>query len=247
MLLLIDAGNTRIKWAVAAAGGEPGCWLARGAVAHDELAQVVPQWRGFPCLRALVSNVAGAAIAARIAESLAAAGVRPESIEWFRSTPARAGVSNGYRAPAQLGCDRFASLLGARHLHPARSLLVVTCGTATTIDVLDASGRFAGGMILPGLGTMANSLALNTAQLPAVGEAALERIFADNTHDAIVSGCLHAQVGAIAQAQAALPEAHCLLSGGAAPYLAPHMTVPFERVDQLVLLGLDVAARAEAG
>jgi type III pantothenate kinase len=245
MLLLIDAGNTRIKWAAAAAEGAPGRWLGQGAVAHAALAQVIPQWRGFSFLRTLVSNVAGAAIAAQIAEALAAAGVRPESIEWFRSTPSRAGVTNGYHQPAQLGCDRFASLLGASHRYPGQALLVVTCGTATTIDALDTSGRFNGGMILPGLGTMATSLALNTAQLPAVAEAAFERVFADNTRDAIISGCLHAQVGAIAQAQAAMPGAYCLLSGGAAPHIAPHMTVPFEQVDQLVLLGLDVAARAE--
>jgi len=246
MLLLIDAGNTRIKWAVAALDAAPGHWLAQGAVAHDELAQVVPQWRGISVVRTLVSNVAGAAMAARIAESLAAAGVTPESIEWFRSTPARAAVINGYREPAQLGCDRFASLIGARHRHPGRPLLVVTCGTATTIDQLDASGRFGGGMILPGLGTMAGSLALKTAQLPAVSEATLDQVFADNTRDAIISGCLHAQIGAIAQARAAMPDAHCLLSGGAAPYIAPYMPVPFERLDQLVLLGLDVAARPEA-
>lgn len=246
MQLLIDAGNTRIKWAVAAAGAEPGRWLAQGVLAHEALVQAVPQWRSFAISGVLVSNVAGAAIAACIAEALAAAGVRPEGIEWFRSTPSRAGVTNGYREPAQLGCDRFASLLGARHRHPGRPLLVVTCGTATTIDLLDASGRFEGGMILPGLGTMASSLALNTAQLPAVSEPRLERVFADNTRDAIISGCLHAQIGAIAQAQAASPQAHCLLSGGAAPYIAPHLPLPFERVDQLVLLGLDVAARAEA-
>lgn len=246
MRLLIDAGNTRIKWALAAADGEPGIWHAQGVLAHDALVQAVPQWRGFAVTRVLVSNVAGAAIGARIAETLAAAGVRPEDIEWFRSTPSRAGVTNGYREPGQLGCDRFASLLGARHRHPGLPLLIVTCGTATTIDFLDAAGRFDGGMILPGLGTMASSLALNTAQLPAVSEPRLERVFADNTRDAIISGCLHAQTGAIAQAQAAMPDAHCLLSGGAAPYIAPHMPVPFERIDQLVLLGLDVASRPEA-
>ncbi len=246
MRLLIDAGNTRIKWALTAAGTEPGHWLAQGAQAHDALVQAVPQWRSFSISDVLISNVAGVAIAARIAEALAAAGVRPEGIAWFRSMPARAGVINGYREPAQLGCDRFASLLGARHLHPGRPLLVVTCGTATTIDLLAASGRFEGGMILPGLGTMASSLALNTAQLPAVSEPRLGRAFADNTHEAIISGCLHAQIGAIVQAQAASPDAHCLLSGGAAHYIAPHMPLPFERVDQLVLLGLDVAARPEA-
>ena len=128
---------------------------------------------------------------------------------------------------------------------------MVTCGTATTIDVLSAAGVFEGGMILPGFGTMATSLALNTAQLPRIdGAAPPEKVFADNTVDAIVSGCIAAQVGAIehalVQRQLARPQARvrCLLSGGAGVLLAPYLRLgdtALEKVDNLVLLGLQTA------
>ncbi len=246
MLLLIDAGNTRVKWALADDGAAAGDWIASGALSHAELPQLAAQWQGRTPARALLSNVAGEGIAAQLQALLPGAGVPEQAMRWFRSLPSCAGVVNGYRDPAQLGCDRFASLVGARHRHPSRALLVVTAGTATTVDALDASGRFIGGMILPGLGTMARSLALNTAQLPAVDDATTERLFADNTRDAIISGCLHAQVGAIAQALAQLPGARCVLSGGAAQYIAPHLPQDLERIDNLVLLGLHVALLSEA-
>ncbi len=243
MLLLVDAGNTRVKWAAARTGAAAGDWIASGALAHDELPALASQWQSLPLpfTQVLVANVAGAAVAARIEAALAAG-----APHWFRSQAACAGVVNGYRDPGQLGCDRFASQIGARHRHPGRALLVVTAGTATTVDALDASGRFIGGMILPGLRTMAQSLALNTALLPAVDDARTGRLFADNTQEAIVSGCLQAQVGAILQAHAQLPSALCVLSGGAAQYVAPQLPFACERIDNLVLLGLHVAALTEA-
>ena len=171
----------------------------------------------------------------------------PVQIEWFASTPQQGGVRNGYRNPAQLGCDRFASLIGAHALFPQQALIVATCGTATTVDALSPDGVFAGGMILPGLGLMASSLAGNTAQLPQVAHSlALPQMFADNTDDAIVSGCIAAQAGAIERALAAHAQQHaavqCVLAGGAAAYIAPQLRVPHQIVDNLVLIGLQVAA-----
>ncbi len=246
MLLLVDAGNTRIKWAAAQPGAAAGDWFTSGALAHDELPALAAQWQALPLTSALVANVAGAAVAAKIESALAAASPAALGIRWFRSQPACAGVTNGYRDPGQLGCDRFASLIGARHRYPGRALLIVTAGTATTVDALDATGRFVGGMILPGLRTMAQSLAVNTALLPAVEDARTERLFADNTQDAIVSGCIHAQVGAILQAHAQWPSALCVLSGGGAPYIGPQLPFACERIDNLVVLGLHVAALTEA-
>ncbi len=245
MLLLVDAGNTRVKWAVARPGAPAGGWIDSGALAHDELERLAAIWQTFALTQALVSNVAGAAVAAQIETALTSAQPAACAPRWFRSQPACAGVVNGYRDPGQLGCDRFASLIGARDRYADQALLVVTAGTATTVDALDASGRFIGGMILPGLRTMAQSLALNTALLPAVQDARTERLLADNTQDAIVSGCLHAQVGAILQAYAQLPSARCVLSGGAAPYIAPQLPFACERIDNLVLLGLHVVALTE--
>lgn len=240
MLLLIDAGNTRIKWALTAAGDPPGQWQSLGSIAHADLDALDAQWSALPITGMLVSNVAGDRLRERLLGGVQRLGVRTEAIHWFRAQPECAGVNNGYAQPAQLGSDRFASLIGARHRFPDQRLLVVTCGTATTIDALEADGRFIGGMIVPGLGTMATSLAVNTALLPAVESARRERVFADNTQEAIISGCLSAQVGAIAQAMAQRhnPPARCVISGGAAPYIVPHLPFPCDAVDNLVLLGL---------
>ena len=240
MQLLIDAGNTRIKWALTVPGQSPGAWQSSGSVAHNDYGQLDLAWEGRSFSEVLVSNVAGNALADRLRHSLQRCGVPSEAIRWFRARQECAGVKNTYAQPEQLGCDRFASLIGARYRFPGERLLVVTCGTATTIDALEADGSFIGGMIVPGLGTMANSLAVNTALLPAVVAAKRERVFADNTHDAIMSGCLSAQVGAIAQAMAQrqAPGARCVISGGAAPYIVPHLPFPCDAVDNLVLLGL---------
>ncbi len=251
-MLFVDAGNTRLKWAVADDSAAPGDWRASGALSYDELGQPPAAWRGQ--VHALYSNVAGDAVDQALQQALAAAGVA--QVQRFRSRAACAGVTNGYRDPGQLGSDRFATLLAAHHRFPSQALLVVTCGTATTIDALDSHGRFIGGMILPGLLTMAKSLAVNTAQLPEVNDVQSAHQFADNTRDAIVSGCVTAQAAAIDHAlrslQSGEPGARCLLSGGAAayvePWLAPllatHLPVGSrcERIDNLVLLGLHVAA-----
>ncbi len=251
-MLFIDAGNTRLKWAVADDNAAAGDWRASGALAYTELSPLPAAWQGEAKL--MYSNVAGDAVDQALQQALQAAGIA--TVQRFRSRQHCAGVINGYRDPAQLGSDRFATLIAARHLYPSQALLVVTCGTATTIDALDSHGRFIGGMILPGLLTMAKSLAVNTAQLPQVNELHVAHQFGDNTRDAIVSGCLTAQAAAIDHAlrtlQASEPEARCLLSGGAAAYIAPWLEPMLanwlpsgpvcERIDNLVLLGLQVAA-----
>ena len=242
MLLLIDAGNTRVKWALAHPGAQPGTWSASGAALHEGLDALATGWQGAGVTRAIVSNVAGPGLRARLAALLG-----PIEVEWFASSAARAGLVNGYREPQRLGCDRFAAAIGARALAPGQALVVATCGTATTVDAVSADGRFAGGMILPGLALMAGALARNTAQLPqATPGAAPPPLFADNTNDAIVSGCLSAQAGAIERAVAGNKGALCILSGGAAPYIAPALTVAHRLVDNIVLVGLHAVALADA-
>src|SRR5450830_589706 len=229
-MLLIDAGNTRVKWALAAPGAAVGEWIASGAVAHADIASLAEAWRALPRPDgALLSNVAGAPMLEQLKAqlALAAPGIALES---FGSVAARAGLRNGYRNPAQLGSDRFAAAIGARFLYPGQKLFVATCGTATTVDAIDAAGVFLGGMILPGLGLMAASLARNTAQLPQVKEGA------------ILAGCVNAQAGAIERACDQLDADLCLLSGGAARYVAPALAVPHRLIDNIVLLGLHAAS-----
>jgi len=110
-------------------------------------------------------------------------------------------------------------------------------GTATTIDSLDATGRFLGGLILPGVELMKTALHQGTARLPlAEGRYADHP---DNTGDAIVTGCLDAQIGAIERAYARLPGAQiCLLSGGAAFALTPLLDLPMRVAPNLVLEGM---------
>ncbi len=238
MLLLIDAGNSRIKWAVTAPGAAPGAWTASGAVAHAALASLRQAWQAHAITRAVAANVAGPALREALQPMAGAV-----AIEWFASVPELDGMRNGYRDPARLGCDRFAAALGARLLVPGQPLVVATCGTATTIDAINAEGHFAGGMILPGLGLMAASLARNTAQLPQVEPGdALPAGFADNTDDAIMAGCLTAQAGAIERAVALHHASACILSGGAAPYISPVLATPHRMVDNIVLIGLQRAA-----
>jgi len=238
MMLLVDAGNTRVKWALADAAAAPGQWRSHGAVLHAQLDQAASAWAASGATHALVSNVAGPLLAERIAAAL------PDgmAVEWFASTPERAGLRNGYREPARLGCDRFAAAIGARALAPGQDVVVATCGTATTVDAVSAGGLFVGGMILPGLALMASSLASNTAQLPQVAPGALPALFGDNTNDAILSGVLSAQAGAIERAVAGHRATACIVSGGAAPYIAPALKVAHLLVDNIVLVGLQAAA-----
>src|SRR5476649_2638109 len=164
MLLLIDAGNTRIKWALVSADSAAGAWLASGAVEHAQLDSLQSAWANLDISEVLLSNVAGAAIAARLQAML------PVAAQLFASLPQLAGVVNAYRDPSQLGCDRFAAAIAAHALAPGQAVIVANCGTATTIDAITADGVFLGGMILPGLGLMASSLARNTAQLPQIAQ-----------------------------------------------------------------------------
>ena len=240
MLLLIDAGNTRVKWALAEPGSAPGEWIASGAVMHAELNHLPAAWQSRRVTRAVVANVAGSKLRDQLQLMLPTT-----SVDWFASLPQLDGMRNGYRNPGQLGCDRFAAALGARALEPGKAVVVATCGTATTIDAISADGRFLGGMILPGLGLMAAALAKNTAQLPQVAPGkTLSAGFADNTDDAILAGCLSAQAGAIERACALHRAQACIVSGGAAPYIAPVLTVAHRMVDNIVLIGLQRAATA---
>ncbi len=228
MILCLDAGNTRLKFGLRN-GAE---WMIQDALDYAEFDGLVRHLPA-PPTRILACNVAGEPVRQRI-EGLAA-GLRLPLV-WLQSSAVACGVSNGYDMPQQLGADRWAALIGACALHDG-PCVVVMAGTATTIDALDAEGRFRGGLILPGLALMGSALAQNTAGLPqARGR---YRALPTNTDDAIASGALHATLGAIERLRATQEnDATCLLSGGAAVALAPHMKHPCRVIDNLVLEGL---------
>jgi type III pantothenate kinase len=231
MIVCIDSGNTRIKWGV----HDGSRWLAQGAVTHAEvgtLGALLDQWRAAD--RIVLANVAGTEAGGRIRDSLAA---WPAPWMELRAEFRRCGVTNLYRQPEKLGVDRWCALIGARALVPSAAI-VVMAGTATTIDTLDADGAFLGGMILPGMELMRRALATDTAALPfAAGEyTATPRC----TDDAIVTGVVEAQVGAIERAWRRLGsvDKQCLLSGGNAPTLIRHLDIPCREIPNLPLEGM---------
>ena len=239
MILYLDCGNTRLKWGLRADSE----WLATGALPIAEVAQLIARLPpSIHIERAVGCIVAGASVRNAIEAAV------PAAVEWNTSRDRQCGVSNGYEDPAKLGADRWAALIGARGLHQG-PCLVISAGTATTIDVLDNKGMFQGGLILPGLELMRGALATNTAQLPA--ETGTYRTLPRNTRDAIASGAIHGTLGAIERLfhpLARQPDATCLFSGGAAESLVRHITLPHRLVHHLALEGLvriGTAAKAD--
>jgi type III pantothenate kinase len=122
----------------------------------------------------------------------------------------------------------------------APPVVVVNAGTAVTVDALDAEGVFRGGVILPGLRLMLQALAEHTAGLKMAPGTYQD--FPTNTGDALYSGAMQAIAGAIGEMRARLASdagpAKCLLAGGAAKEIAPHLGDGVEVVDSLVLEGV---------
>ncbi|PKO37508.1 MAG: type III pantothenate kinase [Betaproteobacteria bacterium HGW-Betaproteobacteria-6] len=229
MIVCLDSGNSRIKWGV----HDGKQWLAQGAVAHAEVEQLQRLVSDWPHpAKVMLANVAGVEAGKRIREQLA---------PWLpvfseaRSEAARCGVTNRYRHPGQLGVDRWCALIGARGFGRTAAI-VVMAGTATTIDTLDADGNFLGGLILPGTELMRRSLATDTAALPFAAGRHVD--YPRCTDDAIVTGCIEAQVGAIERAFARVANASCLLSGGNAEWIGRFLVIPHVVTHNLPLEGL---------
>ena len=241
--MLIDVGNTFLKWGLfrpSTDGTARDNRVDSGHAMLEEITALPAQFAKLPTPeKIIISNVAGTRVRANTIRMLEVWPDAPPPY-WLVPQYAQCGVTNTYRNPAQLGSDRWAALIGARHLLGARAAVVVVCGTATTIDFLSAEGVFKGGMIMPGLGLMLRSLHDGTAALPDQdGDYAA---YPTQTVDAIASGCQHAQAGTIERLYAIelrqTPDVVCVLSGGAAGAVAPRLSIPFQQHENLVLEGL---------
>lgn len=229
-ILVIDAGNTRIKWGLHANGS----WLAQGWTQTAQPRLDSP-WDKLPAPgKIIVSNVAGNDALQAIEKACDKWGIDPYVV---RAQPDQCGVRNGYAAPQQLGSDRWAALIAAHHLYPDHDALVVQIGTAVTIDTLATDGRFQGGLILPGLSLMLDALARNTAGLAL--QSGKFAILPDNTADAMFSGAANAIAGTVERSYRQLKNRPiCLLSGGDVDILLPLLSIPAQKVDNLALEGL---------
>ena len=173
----------------------------------------------------------------------------PVQAEFVLAQSEQCGVKNSYETPSRLGSDRWAALIAAWH-RLGHACLVINCGTATTVDALSDAGEFMGGLIIPGITLMQQSLKLNTAQLQE--EEGRLQSFPRNTADAIYSGVIQATLGAIEHQGVLLKNfgtnkmVSCILSGGAADKIVAHLGMRAERVDNLVLEGLKLIGEASA-
>lgn len=232
---VVDAGNTRIRWAAVRATRI----LWQVALPAVELTQLTAAWaRAAAPDRILVGTVAGPEVRETIISTARASWQREPG---FLQSPASGwGVRNGYQEPAQLGIDRFAALVAANRRSP-RGALVVDVGTAVTLDLLVA-GEHRGGYILPGPGLMARALASGTADVNAAAPDP-EEVPGVDTASAVGRGIMHAVVGAVAEVRAhlagqGLSGVPCIVTGGGAPLVAERIASPRNLLPGLVLEGL---------
>lgn len=266
IMLLIDAGNSRLKWALAKFqnGLQAGAWSNQNVLNNEQVTREI--FAGLsPPDHVIISNVAGDKMTQILQDACAAWSC---NIKFVVAQQQQCGVLNTYQRPAQLGSDRWAALIAAWQQQRS-ACLVINCGTATTVDTLlinsnsSGSGIFLGGLILPGVEMMQRSLTQRTAQL--IEASGSLHDFPQNTADAIYSGAMRATLGAIQQQYAMLvkyidaqtnhadgienhPERatqhslpRCLLSGGAAHLIQPHLAnLETAHDPDMVLRGLQI-------
>jgi type III pantothenate kinase len=239
--LLVDIGNTRVKWATCADGRLSPQQAATHADWTDaDWARLFAGVRGLQ--QVVAAGVAAAATRERLVRAAASSGV--EDVRFVMTTAAAAGVRNAYRDPRLLGVDRWVAVIGAHHLYGA--CCIADVGTAATIDAVDASGLHLGGFIVPGPHMMVRALWSGTSDLAAHSAASRMNeatLFADNTRDAIERGCRVALAALIDRSvqetsQRTGVEPRLLLTGGAALEVLPYVQAPSVHVPDLVLRGL---------
>ncbi|MEO8223916.1 MAG: type III pantothenate kinase [Gammaproteobacteria bacterium] len=239
MKLLVDVGNTRVKWAFVG----PDSLVARGEAFRAAPGDLQPLLEApYQVTEIRLANVAGAQAGADVVALL---------LERFRLTPrvalsaaSGAGVRNGYGNPAQLGVDRWLGICAAYARYPG-PVCVVDAGTATTVDFVTGSGEHRGGLILAGIELMRSALLHRTgdlSRLSATGPSVPDKLagsqdasagsegrlmFGRDTAAAIHLGALQATASLIclsaAAFQASLPPAGpgltLVVTGGSAPVL----------------------------
>lgn len=228
MTLLVDIGNTRVRWTVE----EDGCLLPYASCSH---AQCREAWRHLEVHRARYCSVAVESATTGVTEALPGAQWRRVQADVYAG-----GVTNGYTHPFELGDDRWAALVGARYRYPGHNVVIVDAGTAVTIDVLAASGRHAGGVIVAGYRAQRAGLRELAPALPLTdGEV---RVPARNTSDALTTGGYLGLAGAIEHVAHALGRDFAdwtgLLTGGDAEALAPFLGAAWVIEPMLTLHGL---------
>lgn len=239
MNLLIDIGNSRLKWASEQAGQISSTHALdyRQDHAYQSLEQ---QWQTLPRPSKIAIACVGAAQQIIALETLANR-LWPAIETIIPQSAAQIGsVINAYPNSEKLGVDRWLALLAAHHHYPANSC-IIDCGTAITLDFIDSHGQHRGGLISPGLLLMKKALAQNTAALD-LNQKTQALGLADNTINAIDSGTLCAAIGLIETAiKRFQPVEQVIITGGNAELIGQYLPMSLIVDEALVLKGLLVS------
>lgn len=244
MILLVDVGNSRIKWA-REDELEAGRVYAT-ARTNGVSATLDTHWKGLMRPdRVVIASVAGTTVEREMGDWIAKHWqCEPECV---RARASGYGVVNRYAQPELLGADRWAALIGARHSYTGAAC-VVDCGTALTFNAMTASGEFLGGAIMPGLTAARRCLAERT-QAIGIEEGIDDNCIARKTSDAVAAGTAIGLAGAIERMIAEYSTAlgidmRTIMTGGELSALLPHIRAEAVAAPHLVLQGLSVIARA---
>lgn len=251
MRLLIDAGNSRLKWAVSRGDGigDMGS-MSREDARRSGVSALLDELGDIP--EAIwVANVAGQSLE----EVLRRAVPQLADTAWhFEKTREHClGLTNGYRQPDLLGVDRWIAMIAA-FARVGDAVCVVDAGTACTLDAVDGTGRHLGGVIAPGVGLMQSTLRKDTSDIDLHAKRSRgddAGLFARSTAGAIASGSVFS-LAALAERGVRELEQVCghtpalILTGGDAQLLARQCRVSCTVVPELVLEGLNLIAENES-
>lgn len=242
--LLIDAGNSRLKWGVGAAGEIHRTGHISQAKIREQGLQVLTTRLPRHVDRVMVSNVAGTSFATRLSGLVGAhCGC---DVHFARVAKAGFDITNSYSQPRRMGVDRWVAMIAA-YAERQSACLVVDAGTAVTLDAIDKSGQHLGGQILPGARLMADALTSSTSDIPSVAKTAKASedpltMFGRSTVAAVSEGALNAVVGAVERAFRALQsssiKADIILTGGDASRILTALNMPAIHRPNLVMQGL---------
>jgi len=239
MILLIDSGNSRLKWAIFQDGKlHKNYALNNQTLNANKLSEA---WKDLAVPKRLyIASVSPSALLDIVKSVAAELWPNVPTIQ-VKSEPHGFGVHNSYLQPEKLGVDRWLALIAAHNLYQ-KPTCIIDCGTAITIDFMGADGNHQGGMISPGLTLMKKSLATNTDLLE-FNEANYVLGPANFTEAAIYNGTLSAAAGLIEYVLSKQdPSLTILLTGGDAVVIAKHLSVSAIIDLNLVLNGLAVVA-----
>lgn len=212
MTLLIDFGNSYCKWVQVI----DGYWQHVNSFAYDRADQVSSCLQHLPLSESEqihIVSVLGAEFDARFQQAVDTNGC----VHFHQSQLNAHGIQLGYSEAANYGVDRYATLVAA-HQQFSGHKIIVDCGTAITLDVLEENGQHLGGIIVPGVDTMCESLQLCTSGITSNQDSARVSVFADDSADAVYSGAVlvasYGLQGVIRDVRRSLGRATLIFTGG---------------------------------